>query len=68
MTNLNRLKVVLVEQGKTGKWLAGEIGKSACTVSKWCSNTVQPDLKTLNDIANILQVDVKDLIVSNSKP
>ena len=57
MTNLNRLKVVLVEQGKTGKWLAGEIGKSTCTVSKWCSNTVQPDLKTLNDIANILQVD-----------
>lgn len=40
MTNLNRLKVVLVEQGKTGKWLAGEIGKSTCTVSKWCSNTV----------------------------
>ena len=68
MTNLNRLKVVLVEQGKAGKWLAGEIGKSTCTVSKWCSNTVQPDLKTLNDIANILQVDVKDLIVSNSKP
>ena len=68
MTNLNRLKVVLVEQGKTGKWLAGEIGKSTCTVSKWCSNTVQPDLKTLYDIANILQVDVKDLIVSNSKP
>lgn len=68
MTNLNRFKVVLVEQGKTGKWLAGEIGKSTCTVSKWCSNTVQPDLKTLNDIANILQVDVKDLIVSNSKP
>ena len=68
MTNLNRLKIVLVEQGKTGKWLAGEIGKSTCTVSKWCSNTVQPDLKTLNDIANILQVDVKDLIVSNSKP
>ena len=68
MKNVNRLKVVLVEQGKTGKWLAGEIGKSTCTVSKWCSNTVQPDLKTLNDIANILQVDVKDLIVSNSKP
>ena len=68
MTNLNRLKDVLVEQGKTGKWLAVEIGKSTCTVSKWCSNTVQPDLKTLNDIANIFQVDVKDLIVSNSKP
>lgn len=68
MNNLNRLKVVLVEQGKTGKWLAERMGKSTCTVSKWCSNTVQPDLKTLNDIANVLQVDVKDLIVSNSKP
>lgn len=68
MNNLNRLKVILVEQGKTGKWLAGQMGKSTCTVSKWCSNTVQPDLKTLNDIANLLQVDVKDLIVSNSKP
>ena len=68
MNNLNRLKVVLVEQGKTGKWLAEQMGKSTCTVSKWCSNTVQPDLKTLNDIANILQVDVKDLIVSNSRP
>ena len=68
MNNLNRLKVVLVEQGKTGKWLAEQMGKSTCTVSKWCSNTVQPDLKTLNDIANLLQVDVKDLIVSNSKP
>ena len=68
MNNLNRLKVVLVEQGKTGKWLAEQMGKSTCMVSKWCSNTVQPDLKTLNDIANVLQVDVKDLIVSNSKP
>lgn len=68
MNHLNRLKVVLVEQGKTGKWLAEQMGKSTCTISKWCSNTVQPDLKTLNDIANVLQVDVKDLIVSNSKP
>ena len=50
MNNLNRLKVVLVEQGKTGKWLAGQMGKSTCTVSKLCSNTVQSDLKTLNDI------------------
>lgn len=54
MANLNRLKVVLVEQQKTGKWLAEQIGKSNCTVSKWCSNSVQPDLKTLNDIAKVL--------------
>ena len=66
--NLNRLKVVLVEQQKTGKWLAEQIGKSNCTVSKWCSNSVQPDLKTLNDIAKVLNIDVKDLIVSSVKP
>lgn len=66
MANLNRLKVVLIEKGKTGKWLAGELGKSNCTVGKWCSNTIQPDLKTLNEIANALSIDVKDLLVSNN--
>ena len=66
MANLNRLKVVLVEQGKTGKWLSEQLGKSNCTVSKWCSNTVQPDLKTLNEIADVIKVDVKDLLVSNN--
>lgn len=65
MANLNRLKIVLVEREKTGKWLADQLGKSPCTVSKWCKNTVQPDLKTLNDIANILKVDVKMLLISN---
>lgn len=65
MSNFNRIKVVLVEQGKTGKWLAAQLGKSTCTVSKWCSNTNQPDLQTLNDIANLLEIDVKDLITSN---
>ncbi len=66
MANLNRLKVVLVENKKTRKWLAEQLGKSNCTVSKWCSNTVQPDLKTLNDIADLLKLDVKELIVSNN--
>ena len=65
MQNLNRTKIVLVEQNKTGKWLADQLGKSNCTVSKWCQNTIQPDLKTLNEIANLLKVDVKDLLVSN---
>ena len=65
MANLNRLKVVLAEQQKTGKWLAEKIGKSNCSVSKWCSNTVQPDLQTLNDIADALKIDVRDLLVSN---
>lgn len=66
MANLNRIKVVLVEQNKSGKWLAEQLGKSTCTVSKWCQNTIQPDLKTLNAIADILCVDVKDLLVSNT--
>ena len=65
MANLNRLKAVLVEQDKTGKWLAEQLGKSTCTVSKWCKNSVQPDLNTLNEIANKLHVDIKDLLVSN---
>lgn len=67
MSNLNRLKVVLVEQGKTGKWLAEQFGKSTCTISKCCGNNSQPDLKTLNEIAIILKIDVKDLLVSNNK-
>ncbi len=62
MTNLNRIKVVLVEKQKTGKWLAEQLGKSTCTVSKWCSNSIQPDLATLNKIAELLNVDVRDLI------
>lgn len=62
MPNLNRLKVVLVEKGKTGRWLAQELGKSNCTVSKWCSNSIQPDLITLDKIAKLLEVDVKYLL------
>jgi len=62
MTNLNRIKVVLVEQGKTGRWLAEQLGKSSCTVSKWCSNSIQPDLQTLDRIAKLLKVDVKYLL------
>ena len=67
MANLNRIKLVLVEKNKTGKWLADELGKTPCTVSKWCQNTIQPDLKTLNEIADLLEVDVTELIVSKSK-
>lgn len=67
MANLNRLKVVLVEHNKTGKWLAGELGKSACTVSKWCQNSIQPDLTTLDKIAKLLDVNVKDLLNNTEK-
>jgi len=62
MNNMNRIKVVLVEQQKTGKWLAQQLGKSTCTVSKWCSNTIQPDLATLGKIATILNVDIRELL------
>ena len=62
MVKINRLKVVLVEKEKSGKWLANQLGKSTCTVSKWCSNTTQPDLQTLDKIAKLLSVDVKYLL------
>lgn len=67
MANLNRLKVVLVEKQKTGKWLAEQLGKSNCTISKWCSNTIQPDLQTLDKISQLLEVDRRELLTpSNS--
>ena len=59
---INRLKIVLVEQGKTGKWLAGQLGKNEATISRWCSNTSQPSLEMLMKIASILGVSAKDLI------
>ena len=62
MANLNRIKVVLVEQQKTDKWLAEQMGKSTCTVSIWCSNSIQPDLATLDKIAKLLNVDRRELI------
>ena len=67
MANLNRIKVVLVEKGKTGKWLAEEIGKTPCTVSKWCSISIQPDLQSLDRIAKLLDIDVRELIVSSKR-
>lgn len=60
MANLNRIKVVLVEQQKTGKWLAEQLGKSNCTVSKWCSNSIQPDLQILEKISKLLCVDIRN--------
>ena len=62
MSNINRLKVVLVEQNKTGKWLAEQLGKSPITISKWCQNTIQPDLNTIDKIAKLLNVDKRDLL------
>lgn len=64
---INRLKVVLVEQGKTNKWLAEKLDKNETTVSRWCTNEVQPSLETLIQISELLHVDVKELIISNKE-
>lgn len=61
---LNRIKAVLAETGHTGKWLAEQLGKDPVTVSKWCTNTSQPDLYTLKQIGEHLNVNMKDLIWS----
>lgn len=62
MEDINRLKLVLVKKKKTGKWLAEQLGKNPSTISKWCSNVSQPDLATLVKVANLLEVDVQELI------
>ena len=67
MTTINRIKVVLVEKHRTSKWLAEQLGKSENTISKWCSNKVQPSLETLVRIAVILDLDVRELIVSTKE-
>jgi transcriptional regulator with XRE-family HTH domain len=67
MKEINRLKVVLVEQHKTGIWLANSVNKDVATVSRWCSNVTQPPLKVLFEIAELLDVDIKDLLVSTKK-
>ena len=67
MSNLNRLKAVLADAGQTNKWLAEQLGKDPVTVSKWCTNTTQPDLTTLSRISELLDVDIRELLVSNKK-
>lgn len=59
---INRIKVVLVEQNRTGKWLAEQLQKNEATISRWCSNTSQPSLEMLVKIATVLKVEPKDLI------
>ena len=60
--NLNRLKVVLAEKNVTNKWLAEQLGKDQGTISKWCTNTCQPDLKSLIRIAELLDIELTDLV------
>lgn len=59
---LNRIKAVLAETGHTGKWLAEQLGKDPATVSKWCTNTSQPDLYTLNEISELLNINISSLL------
>ena len=62
MADLNRIKVVLAEKKRTSKWLAEQLHKDPATVSKWCTNSAQPSLETLVEIARVLDVDARDLI------
>lgn len=65
--DINRIKIVLVENKRTAKWLADELGKDPVTVSKWCTNSSQPSLETLFQVAEALDVDVRSLIVQTKK-
>ena len=67
VTYINRLKVVLAEKHLTNKWLADKLGKDQGTVSKWCTNTLQPNIETLREIALALNVDMADLLWSVKK-
>ncbi|WP_278927114.1 helix-turn-helix transcriptional regulator [Leyella stercorea] len=65
--DINRIKIVLVENKRTAKWLADKLGKDPATVSKWCTNSSQPSLETLFQVAEALDVDVRSLIVQTKK-
>lgn len=67
MEQINRLKVILAERQRTGKWLAESLEKNEATVSRWCTNESQPSLETLVTIAKTLDVDVKELLNSTKK-
>ena len=62
MEDLNQLKLVLVKKKRTNKWLAEQLGVTHTTVSKWCTNTTQPDLATLKRISELLEVNVSEII------
>ena len=61
---INRLKIVLAENDKTNRWLAEQLGKSEVTVSRWATNEVQPSLETMGQIAQVLKIDIKELLNS----
>ncbi len=67
MEDVNRIKLALVEKKRTSKWLSEQMGVNPSTVSKWCTNTSQPDITSLLRIADLLEVDIKELIVREYK-
>ena len=67
MEDVNRIKLVLVEKKRTSKWLSEQMGVNPSTVSKWCTNTSQPEITSLLRIADLLEVDIKELIVREYK-
>ena len=64
--DLNRIKVMLAEKKRTNKWLAEQLGKDPVTISKWCTNTTQPDLQTLSRISDLLNVSFRELLVNRN--
>ena len=59
---LNRIKAILIEQGRTNNWLADKLGKNPTTVSRWCTNESQPPLETLYQIAQLLNTDIREIL------
>ena len=67
MEKLNRIKGALADAGKTNLWLAEKVGRDPVTISKWCTNSSQPDLQTLSKIAEVLEIDIRELLVRTIK-
>ena len=65
---LNRIKTALVDNGKTNKWLAEQLGKDPATISKWCTNACQPSLEMMITISKLLKVDLNDLVRIEAVP
>jgi len=63
----NRIKTLLVEKDKSAKWLSEELGKDKSTVSRWCTNDMQPAIETFYEIAKLLDVDVRELFIPSKK-
>lgn len=64
---INRIKVALAETRRKNKWLAEQIGKDESTISQWCTNARQPSLENLLNIANVLEIDIRDLLYSTKE-